>query len=379
MTTDIAIIGAGFTGLSLAHSLLNNDLDLKITIIERLEKYPNNFRSDKIGTHQARLMRELGIFKYMLPSAAPMGEIVVYDGKKETLMEGNEQYGLDYTATIHNLRKMLPDSVEFIHAEVNDIADSQNGKVICLSNNTNIHAKLVAVCTGGGNKLIERLGIEKHRSEKLKSLTFGFDIKRKDNSPFDVNGRKAFTYYNTEFLDGVYFIMFFPLGDRIRCNLFSEVDPKSTAAKDLRHHMLESLPRYFPDLYDKIGEIELTSSVQVMPTKLYRVKNFARERLIILGDEFQGVNPGTGTGFSKILSEINALARTYIPRWLTNNDFSKNEISRYYYDKNKLNSDRSSLQQWIYLYREANRKNDLFTKIKQRMVSYGYFSLIKYL
>ncbi|MEJ2653078.1 MAG: hypothetical protein P8173_15145, partial [Gammaproteobacteria bacterium] len=190
---------------------------------------------------------------------------------------------------------------------------------------------------------------------------------------------KAFTYYNTEFLDGVYFIMFFPLGDRIRCNLFSEVDPKSTAAKDLRHHMLESLPRYFPDLYDKIGEIELTSSVQVMPTKLYRVKNFARERLIILGDEFQGVNPGTGTGFSKILSEINALARTYIPRWLTNNDFSKNEISRYYYDKNKLNSDRSSLQQWIYLYREANRKNDLFTKIKQRMVSYGYFSLIKYL
>jgi len=379
MTTDIAIVGAGFTGLSLAHSLVNSGLDLKITLIERQDKYPNNFRSDKIGTYQARRMRELGIFKYMLPSAEPMGDIIVYDGENESLMEGNEQYGLDYTATIHNLRKELPNTIEFINAAVNDITDSQNGKVVCLSNNTKIHAKLVAVCTGGGNKLIERMGIEKYRSGKLQSLTFGFDIKRKDNSCFDINGRKSIIYYNTEFLDGIYFIMIFPLGHRTRCNIFSETDPKSTAAKDLRHHMIDSLPRYFPDIYDKIGEIELASPVQVMPTKLYRIKNFAKDRLIILGDEFQGVNPGTGTGFSKILSEINVLVKIYIPRWINNNDFSKKEISRFYRDRKKLDSDISSMQQWINFYRDANRKNDLFTKIKQRMISYGYFSLIKYL
>ncbi len=379
LKTDIAIIGAGFAGLALAHSLVNSGLNIRIILIEKKDVYPSNFRSDKIGDDQSRIMRELGILNFMQPVACRLGDMVIYDGNNETVKTGSEEYGIDYTATINYMREKLPEAIGFINATVDDITDAHDGKVVCLSDSNKIHAKLVAICTGGGSKLIDRMGLEKYCAQKFKSLTFGFDVARKDGSDFNINGLKSITYHNPEFADGVYYIMFFPIGNRTRCNLFTEMDPKSNAAKKLRKHMIETLPGYFPDIYKMIGDIELTSPVQMMPTELCRIKNFAKDRLIVLGDEFQSVNPGTGTGFSKILSEVKILVKTYIPGWLNNNDFSKNEITKYYRDKYKLNTDTSSLQQWIYFHSMVNHRYNLVTKLKQHILARGYFSILNYI
>lgn len=379
LKTDIAIIGAGFSGLALAHSLVNSGINIKITLIEKHKAYPSNFRSDKIESAQARIMRELDILKYKRPAAGPIGDILVCGEKSEQVFDTVEQYGIDYTATINNLRAQLPNSIELINATVDEITDSDDAKIISLSNNDNIEAKLAVICTGGNNKLIDRMGIQKYRSDNLKSLTFGFDIKKQDNSDFDFKGLKGITYHNNTCLDGVYYIIIFPIGDRMRCNLFTQMDPKSSAARNLRKRTLETLPRYFPTLYEKIGDVELASTVQLMPTQLYRLKNYYKDRLIILGDELQGVNPATGTGFSKILSEVHLLAKKYIPYWLAKNDFSKNAIAKYYNDKDKLQTDISSIQQWLYFHKKAVHENGIMIKLKQRILSRGYFFMLEHI
>lgn len=378
MKTDVAIIGAGFAGLSLAHSIVNSGLKVKVTIAEQQEKYPSNFRSDKIEFEQAGMMRRLGILQYRQPAAGPIGDILVCDGEKEWVVDTKEQYGIDYTATINNLREQLPDTVQVVNAIVTDVRDHDEGKLVSLAGGKQLQAKLVVVCTGGNNQLIEEIDIRKYRSDTLRSLTFGFDIKKKDGSEFYFKGQNGLAFHNNESLDGVYYIIIFPIGDRMRCNLFSQIDPKSDAAKNVRRSMIEALPRYFPGIYDITGEVELSSSVKMMATRLYRLKNYNKGGLLILGDEFQSVNPASGTGFSKILSDVDLLTRKYIPKWFAKNDFSKAAVSTFYSDKDKLYADVNSMQKWLYYHKKATHRNDIITKVKQRILSRGYFFMLEH-
>lgn len=347
MAVDIAIIGSGFSGVNLAHALVPKGYS--VSLIDRRKSCPDIFRAEKIEAEQADIMRRLGTFDFRSPKSDPIGAIKNARPGVVDEFDGDEQYGISYSETVNSLSDNLPQSVNTINNTVTKIHNSDKIQTIYFSDDSTLEAKLIVVATGGNNKLMKSLGIKRRFDKKLKSLNFGFDIERADGADFDFNG---FNYFLSKSVHSVNYITIFPIGSRMRVNLFTQLNLKDKLTGELRNNTLHALHLCFPDLYKHIGEIKVISSVQVMPTHYYRLKNQVRPGLVIIGDEFQSVNPATGSGLSKVLTDIITLSEKYIPAWLQSGNMAKKNIAAYYKDKDKILADTSSLSSWIYYYHD---------------------------
>lgn len=366
MTIDIAIIGAGFSGLSLAHTLSTSNL--KVVAIERKLIYPDAFRAEKIELDQAKIMGSLGILQYRSPCDAPIGIIDSIENNNFSKIDTIEQYGISYSETVNNLRAELPDSIKILNKSIINITDSDNKKTLHFNDNSTLEAKIVVLCTGGNNKLTNLLGIQRVIDEKLKSLSFGFDISRVDESDFNFNG---LNYHVNDVASKINYITIFPIGDRMRVNLFTQLDTKDKLAYKLKNNTIETLESCFPNIFKHTGEIEITSKIQIMPTQFYRVKNHIKKGLVVLADEYQSVNPVTGKGLSKVLTDVKLLGQKYLPQWIEKNDCSIQKIRQFYNDPEKVSCDKDSLYSWIHYYQNISlNKLSLIHKLKLKCLIY---------
>ena len=92
MKVDVAIIGAGFSGLNLAHAL--SSTGYSVSIVDRRRTYPDIFRAEKIEEDQADIMRELGTLQYRLPLTDPIGILSNARNGIVTDCNAGEQYGI---------------------------------------------------------------------------------------------------------------------------------------------------------------------------------------------------------------------------------------------------------------------------------------------
>ena len=367
MDSTIAIIGAGFSGLSLAHALRQCEAD--VVLIDRNDNCPDIFRAEKIEPDQSDLLRELGILGFRQPKTSPIGETLNYNGENYKKFDTVEQYGISYSQTVNNLRSNLPDSIRVVNQTVVNIDNSSNEQKIFFSDKTSLNANLVVVCTGGGEKLISRLGIKRKLNSNLRSLSFGFDIERQDGADFNFNG---FNYFLSSNINDVHYITIFPIGERMRVNLFTRLYPTDVLVKQIKLNTIHSLKSIFPGIFEQIGDIKVVSKVQVMPTAFYRLKNPVRSGIVIISDDYQSVNPATGTGLSKVLTDVKVLSQKYIPHWLDAGDFSKKNIREFYRDEIKQACDQKSMGSWFYYDNQVQTtKISIFTRIKQKMMSLG--------
>jgi 2-polyprenyl-6-methoxyphenol hydroxylase-like FAD-dependent oxidoreductase len=65
---------------------------------------------------------------------------------------------------------------------------------------------------------------------------------------------------------------------------------------------------------------------------------------VLIGDAFQSVCPATGTGLSKVLTDVQRLCRGHVPGWLETPGMGAEKIAAFYRDPEKTSSDRRSLQ-----------------------------------
>lgn len=360
MTIDVAIIGAGFTGLNLAYSLAASKLD--VVIFERKDSYPDAFRAEKIETDQAKIMRELGTLDYRVPKMPPLGIIQNLENGKLTQIDTVEQYGISYNQTVNNLRKHLPENIKVIDKAVVNISDSGKLRNLQLSDNSILEAKIVILCTGGNVKMLNTLGINRMIEANLVSLSFGFDLEIENSSVVPFNG---FNYHINNNEHKINYLTLFPIGNRMRVNLFTQLRTKDRLTSELKNNTIETIQKCFPRLTEYTGQIKLASKVQIMPTQFYRLQNHIRPGFIVMADEYQGVNPVTGTGLSKVLTDVKVLSQKYIPEWIKNNRFEKIDMKAFYKDNDKVHSDRNSLYSWIHYYQEVSlKKMPLIQKFK---------------
>ncbi len=71
-----------------------------------------------------------------------------------------------------------------------------------------------------------------------------------------------------------------------------------------------------PGLARVTGEWRATSKVESRPSDLYVACAAARDGLVSLGDAFQGPCPATGTGVTKVLTDVACLCNPHIGSWL---------------------------------------------------------------
>ena len=369
MRVDIAIVGAGFAGLSLAHALSSKEYS--VCLIDRRKSYPDLFRAEKIEEDQADIMRELDILQYRKPKSGPIGKLSIAEDGIVTDCSVDEQYGISYSETVNNLFDHLSDKIHFINKTVADIKHSDRYQSVRFSDESDLTAKLVVLATGGSDKLMQSLGIKRRLDSKLKSLNVGFDIAREDQTDFSFNG---FNYFISDQSSKINYITIFPIGSRMRVNLFTQLDRKDPLALALLKNTLDTVNTCFPDLVNQIGDYKITSNVQVMPTEYYRLKNHIRPGFIIIGDEYQSVNPATGTGLSKVLTDVKLLSAHYIPAWFAAEDMGKKNMMAYYKDKGKISIDSNSMSSWMYYYNQLHpQKLPIHERIMHKLEHRGWY------
>ncbi|MGI1679385.1 MAG: FAD-dependent monooxygenase [Cellvibrionaceae bacterium] len=348
---DTIIIGAGLSGLCLAHQLANQNI--QCVVLDKKEIYPNSFRADKLEHNQIAALRDAKLDQFIVPKSEPIGHIKSFKSGIVEDVDTVDQYGFCYPATVNNLRRNLPEQVQFELATVTAIENSATVQKITTNSGKIFLAKIIIISTGGNESVTKLVDIKRKLDPKLNSLNFGFDVVRSDKKPFDFRG---FNYHSEDPTSGVDYVTFFFIGDIMRVNIFTQWDVRDAKAVAMRKDPIEEMKKYFEKLYDYVGDIELITKVQVFPTHFYRVKNHIQPGLIVIADEYQSVSPATGRGLDKLTKDVSLLSQKYIPEWLRIGKVGKTDIAKYYKDKEKIKTDQRARGDWVYYQNDLRGK-----------------------
>jgi 2-polyprenyl-6-methoxyphenol hydroxylase-like FAD-dependent oxidoreductase len=83
------------------------------------------------------------------------------------------------------------------------------------------------------------------------------------------------------------------------------------------------------------------------PADLYRAEGYQLPGLVLIGDAFQSVCPTTGTGVSKVLTDVDVLCEC-IPEWFKTHEMGIDKLACFYEHPRKIACDRWSLEGALY-------------------------------
>ena len=363
ISVDVLVVGAGFGGTALALSLL--DKGARVMLTDQRRDYPSTFfRAEKIEASQAARMRRLGLFELRRPLATPVEAIETWiDGETETITP-KEQYGLDYAEAVNAFRDRFAaraqteDRAMFRIAKLEALDLGADGwRLARLSDGGQVRARLVVLAGGMLSRSHSDLHLRNFALPDLRSMTFGFDLALKD-------GAQARRGHHLEdravaAAAALDYVTYFPLGDRLRVNVFTRWRPEDPRCARMRAQPLETLSQLLPDGTATLPPHMLASPVYACPTTFSRLQNPGRQGVVILGDQYQTVSPTTGMGLDKVLTDVELLAGRYAPDWLERFPAGApaHAVARFYRDEEKRRTDDEALSVWRFYRDRSKPKN----------------------
>jgi 2-polyprenyl-6-methoxyphenol hydroxylase-like FAD-dependent oxidoreductase len=337
-TYDVIVIGAGLAGASAA-AVLGRDGCRAVLIDPKRHSAPA-FKAEKIEPHQADAFRRLRLMAGILPDAASISTISEAHNGRVLRVVPTEQYGIAYQDMVNAVRRQIPDTVDVRVARARTLQLSPDTQVVHLDTGEPIAGRLVVLTTGTGGRLLESLGFGRRLVRASHSLCSGFDVVRTDGSAFPF---ESLTYWADRVEEQIDYVTFFPIPGRMRVNLFSYRDPRDRWVRALATDPWMTLTRSIPGLARVTGEWQATSNVESRPIDLQVAETVVRDGIVLVGDAFQTVCPATGTGLSKVLTDVERLCGTYVGSWLSTPGMSATKIASFYDDAEKSTCDRHSL------------------------------------
>ena len=113
------------------------------------------------------------------------------------------------------------------------------------------------------------------------------------------------------------------------------------------------LQRCLPKLRRLVGEFRVISKVESGAVDLYRVKGEPQPGVVLIGDAFQNSCPSTGSGLSKIFTDVDVLSSEFVPRWFATPGMGADKIATFYTNAQKRDMDGESLRVALYRRRAA--------------------------
>ena len=101
--------------------------------------------------------------------------------------------------------------------------------------------------------------------------------------------------------------------------------------------------RALPELVRLTGPYRITSRVEMCPVDLYGVSGHIQPGLVLIGDAYQSVCPTTGSGLSKVLTDVDVLSEC-VPKWLQTPGMGNEKLSDYYAHPRKTACDTKSIR-----------------------------------
>ncbi len=338
-TCDAVIVGAGLAGACAAAVL--GKMGLRVVLVDARQTYPACFKAEKIEPDQADLFRKFGLLEGLLPYTSRIREIV--GARKEYVLQVRhiEQYGIFYQDMVNGVRKQLPASVTWKIDRVQNIVPGPDISKVMLMRGETIAARLVVLACGEGGNLLAGLGIRKRMIRERHSFSLGFNIARDDGKPFSFD---ALTYYPDASSTHVAYLTLFPIRDVMRANYFVYRVPGEEWVRRFRENPTGQLMQDLPKLVRFTDPFHVVSRVEMCPIDLYRAEGYVQPGLVLVGDVYQRPCPSTGSGVSKVLTDVDVLCNECMPEWLSTPGMGVEKIIRYYRHPRKEACDTDSLK-----------------------------------
>jgi 2-polyprenyl-6-methoxyphenol hydroxylase-like FAD-dependent oxidoreductase len=353
--TDIAIIGGGLAG-SAAAAMLGR-AGISAVLIDPHLVYPPDFRVEKLsGEEQIARFRKTGLLDVVLRKATVADENWIARFGHLLDKPPRQQIGILYDTLVNAIRAEIPHGVERIVAKATSITTSNDRQKVVLSNDETISARLVVIANGLNVGLRHMLGIERHVHSSCHSISIGFDI-----APL---GRKAFpfpalTYFSERPSDRIPYLTLFPIGAKMRANLFVYRDFDDPWLREFRRAPVETLIAALPRLKHITGPIAVSGDVKIRPIDLYASTGYRRAGIVLVGDAFETTCPVSGTGTDKVFTDVERLCNVHIPEWLATEGMDQAKIAAFYDDPVKRACDEWAMEK-AYSFRAVSIDPDFY-------------------
>ncbi len=335
----IAIIGAGLSGSVVAVVLAR--AGHHVTLIDKYPVYPKQFRVEKIAGRQVELMRKLGVFNAIAGEATAFSDILNVRAGSIVDRSQDPHFGILYDDMVRIVRAQLPATVDLIIDQVADIQTSSQMQQVFPSHHSPISADLIILATGTADSLRHKLGIGRRIVAEKQSISFGLTFAPKmARAP----AFQALTYYGAGISNHIDYLSLFPIGSHLRANLFTFLHHEDPWIREFRRDPTVKLFNALPGLADFTGEIEPIDSVQNWVTDLSIAENVNQDGIVLIGDAFQTSCPATGTGVTRLLTDIDRLCNVLIPQWLETPGMGKEKIEDFYADPVKQATDSEAMR-----------------------------------
>ncbi len=337
--TDIAIIGGGLAGSTAAAML--GLAKIPAVLIDPHHTYPFDFRVEKISRdEQVGRFYQTGLAESVLRSATHAGENWIARFGYLLDKKPNCQYGIMYDALIAAVRAEITDPADIVYAKVTDIAASAERQKLTLSNGDTISARLVVLANGLSVGLRRNLGIERQILSAGHSISIGFDMVPVGRPAFEF---PALTYFSERVKEPVAYATLFPIGNRMRANLFVYREADDPWLRQMRKSPVETMNAALPRLRRITGEYAVVGDVKVRPADIYVSTGYRQAGVVLVGDAFAATCPVTGTGTDKVFTDVAQFCNVHIPAWLATEGMDAEKIASFYDDPVKQACDAWSM------------------------------------
>ena len=123
-----------------------------------------------------------------------------------------------YDTLVNAIRAQISGDIESIFSKVISVSAGPERQKVVLSNGEEISARLVVLANGLNVGLRHQLGIERRIVSACHSISLGFDLVPVGRATFDF---PALTYFSERTSDRIPYLSLFPIGSRMRANLFT--------------------------------------------------------------------------------------------------------------------------------------------------------------
>ncbi len=333
---DIAIVGGGLVGLTLAAAL--GKAGLSVAVIDREQPSTHvapeyDGRSSAIALGSARVFRGIDLWPLLADHAQPIRDIRVADGHVLRGVSplflhydhtdiGDDPFGYiienRYTrAALHTLIPTLKTVTWLAPESVTGVDRDATAATVHLQGGGSIRASLVIAADGKKSAVRAEAGIR----------VTGWDY---DQTSIVCTVRHARSHNGTAvelFLPGGPFAMLPMTGDRSNI-VWSDRRDRAAAimALDDDAFMAELSARFG----DWLGEIELVGPRFAFPLSLSHAETYVAQRLALVGDAGHAIHPIAGQGLNMGLRDVAALADVLVDARRLGMDLGAPDVLRRY-------------------------------------------------
>ncbi len=320
---DIAIIGGGMVGLSVAALLQNSDL--RIAVIEgkwpeeTLNELPD-VRVSALSRASENILKNVGAWQGIVSRrVAAYGAMTVWDQDSFAKIEfsASEIYQKNLGHIVENrvIQLALLDQVKsqenvtvFAPDRCKDIVMGETEAWVTLESGQSFSTKLLVGADGANSWLRKKSDIPLTHWDYGHSAIVA-NIRTKD--PHGGTARQVFTP------DGP--LAFLPLGEPNLCSLVWSID--SLKAEWLMDMEPEQFNKTLTAAFDgQLGLCEVEGVRQVHPLKMRYARDFLRERIALVGDAAHTIHPLAGQGVNLGLLDAASLAQEIELLWENGED-----------------------------------------------------------